>query len=384
MEIWDKRIQQLKEIGKNEEAEGIKAWLRSQYARNTKDFDDIGSSFHRWVRDRKDDLKLHTSADFADFIECDFKFYIDWYRRLRKNAEDLFKDGLECVYYNSQHNNNKFTLQYPILLAPLSVDDLDVVNLEKAQIVAAYLDILIYRRIWNSESIAQNRMADLLPPMIQEIRGRNAGKLRERLYTAVQNKTKPFEDKKFHLNPNNNRRKIFLTLARMTNYIEMKAEGANQQRYHRQYMRKTDPYEIEHILPHFSKDKFSSETKFEEYQEDRNLIGGLLLLPKSVNASLQNKSYVKKREVYMGQNLLAKSLHENAYKNVPRFGKFREKSGLNFKPHPQFTTEEELKARQSLYIKLADQVWNLERLRKNHGTDIKVEEAETSRQSTRM
>jgi hypothetical protein len=46
-----------------------------------------------------------------------------------------------------------------------------------------------------------------------------------------------------------------------------------------------------------------------DFQEHRNRIGGLLLLPKSFNASYGDLPYAEKREHYFGQNLLAKSLH---------------------------------------------------------------------------
>ena len=126
--MWKERVQALAEIGKDEDADGIKSWLRSQYAENIRerkrgaapqDFDLIGTEFHRWVRDHEERLGLNASAEFARFIERDFAFYGRWYERLRRAAETL-TPGLECVHFNAQHN---FTLQYPVLLAPLRVED---------------------------------------------------------------------------------------------------------------------------------------------------------------------------------------------------------------------------------------------------------------------
>ena len=59
------------------------------------------------------------AADFVRFIDRDFAFYGHWYEQLRRAADHL-TPGLECVYFNAEHN---FTLQYPVLLAPLGVDD---------------------------------------------------------------------------------------------------------------------------------------------------------------------------------------------------------------------------------------------------------------------
>jgi len=127
-EFWKKRIQLLQELGKEEDADGIKSWLRSQHAESIRerkqgatpqDFDLIGTEFHRWVRDHEDALGLKASADFVRFVSKDFQFYSGYYSILRMASMGLTA-GLECVFYNAQHN---FTLQYPVLLAPLKPDD---------------------------------------------------------------------------------------------------------------------------------------------------------------------------------------------------------------------------------------------------------------------
>src|SRR5207245_5155703 len=121
--IWKQRMSALVERGKDEDADGIKSWLRSQHAETIRerrrgaaprDFDLIGTEFHRWVRDHEESLGLQASADFSRLIERDFAFYARWYKRLREASETLTA-GLEAVFYVAQHN---FTLQYPVLLAP--------------------------------------------------------------------------------------------------------------------------------------------------------------------------------------------------------------------------------------------------------------------------
>ena len=368
--IWRERNQTLKQIGKNEESEGIKAWLRSQYAQDISDFDAIGSGFHRWVGEREASLNLTSNDNFANFIERDFEFYTGWYQCLRKAANSFdhaVENGLECVYYNAQHS--KFTLQYPILLAPLREDDSDTEKLQKIQIVASYLDILIYRRIWNLLSIAQNTMANLLPPVIPIIRGKSCNELRDILYAWIQEKTPPFADNDTFGLHGGNRRKITLILARMTDYVGIQSGESFQ---YKNYMRTgNNPYEIEHIwannFEHHA-DEFSHKSEFETYRER---IGGLLLLPKSVNASSGDDPYNEKRKVYAGQNLLAQTLTEQAHKNRPGFKRFKDDSGLPFRKHPEFK-KKDLDDRQTLYLKLAEQIWNPERLRTLHGAEPEI------------
>src|SRR5262249_140865 len=127
-QVWKSQIGKLLDLGKDEDADGIKSWLRSQYAQSIRerkqgatpqDFDLIGTEFHRWVRDHEEAFGLRTSSDFAHFIEKDFAFYARQYCRLRQAAEILTR-GLECIHYNAQNN---FTLQYSVLLAPLRIED---------------------------------------------------------------------------------------------------------------------------------------------------------------------------------------------------------------------------------------------------------------------
>ena len=51
-----------------------------------------------------------------------------------------------------------------------------------------------------------------------------------------------------------------------------------------------------------------------DFEEHRNRFGGLVLLPKDFNASYGGMPYKEKVEHYLGQNLLARSLHPGAYR----------------------------------------------------------------------
>ncbi len=362
---WKKSIRALTELGKDEDADGIKAWLRSQYAQSIRerkrgaapqDFDLIGTEFHRWVRDHREALRLTTTDDFAHFIEHNFAFFARWYERLRR-AADTFDPELECVYFNAQHN---FTLQYPVLLAPLRVSDDEQTAKRKIRVVAAYLDILIHRRIWNFRAISYSTMQYAMFLVMRDVRGKGAPELAAMLKDRLDPETAP----DFAANPHfrlhgTNSPQIHRVLARMTDYVE-RCSG-QPGRYAEYAKRGRQGYEIEHIWanhPERHRDEFRDASEFQEY---RNRIGGLLLLPKSFNASYGDLPYEQKREHYAGQNLLAKSLHESAYDHNPGFKRFIEQSGLPFRPHATFS-KADLDARQDLYLKLAERIWNPDRL----------------------
>lgn len=352
-DIWEQQIQTLQTIGKDEGSEAIKAWLRSQYGNTADDFKAIGAEFHRWVRDGESAPNLKSGDDFANFIQRDFAFYSRWYHQLQGAAKTL-KPGLECVHYNAQNN---FTLQYPVLLAPLCVDDTDEEVLTKIGIGATYLDILIHRRIWNSQEIAQRTMVHLMCQVIPVIRGKSSSEISGILSGALQGSPTFVENSLFQLY-GGNRRKIRLILARITDYVEV--QSGRTSRYSEYVKTGSNGYEVEHIWANHPQ-RHLYELSHSEFEGYRNRIGGLLLLPKKSNASYSDLPYAEKRNHYLKENLLAQSLHEGAYERNPGFLQFIEKSGLPFQEYPEFR-KAELDKRQWLYIQLAERIWSPERL----------------------
>jgi uncharacterized protein DUF262/uncharacterized protein DUF1524 len=364
-QVWKRQVQALLDLGRDEEADGIKAWLRSQYADSIRDrkrgaapqdFDLIGTEFHRWVRDHEDRIGLASSASFSSFIERDFAYYGGWYDRLRRAAEAPAA-GLERVHFNAQHN---FTLQYAAMLAPLRVQDDEAVALRKVRVVAAYIDILINRRVWNWRAIDYSTMQYAMFLVTREIRGKTVEELVGLLRARLDAETETFASNgSFRLHGMNGRQ-IHRLLARMTEFLETRSGGASRYVEYSQRGGKKG-YEIEHVWadhPERHTDEFSHPSEFQEY---RNRIGGLLLLPKSFNASYGDLPYAEKLQHYLGQNLLARSLHEQAYDHNPGFVRFISETGLSFQAHAQFK-KTDLVARQALYQRLAEAIWNPARL----------------------
>jgi Protein of unknown function DUF262/Protein of unknown function (DUF1524) len=364
--VWKRLVGGLSDLGKDEDADGIKSWLRSQYADTIRerrrgaapeDFDLIGTEFHRWVRDHEERLGLSSSSDFARLIERDFAFYGHWYERLRRAANSL-TPGLESVYFNAEHN---FTLQYPVMLSPLRVEDTNDAILRKVRVVAAYLDILIHRRIWNWRAIDYSTMQYAMFIVMRDIRGKDAADLAADLRKRLDSESELFFSRNdaFRLHGMNGRQ-IHRLLARMTEYVETRSGMPS---HYVEYARRggKDAFEIEHIWanhPDLHEDEFGHPTEFSEY---RNRIGDLLLLPKSFNASYGDLPYEEKLRHYDSQNLLARSLGANAYSHNPGFLRFITDSVLPFQAHSEFR-KSDVDARQELYSRLAERIWHPDRL----------------------
>lgn len=362
--VWRDRIAECQLLGKEEDSDSIKSWLRSQHARKIRerkrdakpeDFDLIGTEFHRWIRDQEKYLGLTKAADFARIIQQDFKFYTGQYIRTRKAGAEI-TPGLETIHFNAQHN---FTLQYPVLLAPLRPDDPEPEIIRKLRLVSTFIDILITRRIWNWRNIDYSTMQYAMFTVIRDIRGKSTHEVAEILTARLAEDQETFaKNERFALHGMNGSA-IHRLLARMTDYVETRSGLAS--RYAEYVATGKKRYEIEHIWadhPERHKKEFSHPSDFAGM---RNRIGGLLLLPKSFNASYGDLTYEEKLPHYFSQNLLARSLSPQCYENNPGFIRFVQSTGLPFRPLTSFQSAQ-MEERSSLYLKLAEHIWNPTRL----------------------
>jgi hypothetical protein len=96
----------------------------------------------------------------------------------------------------------------------------------------------------------------------------------------------------------------------------------------------------------------------QEFSDQRNKFGALLLLPRSFNASYGDKSYLEKLPHYFSHNLLARSLHSRCYENNPRFIQLITERRIPFQSYPDDFTPADIKQRQALYQAMCERIWD--------------------------
>ena len=297
---------------KESEADFFKAWLRAKYAQDIRerkkgakpeDFDLIGTEYHRWVRAKDDLIGLNTSDDFNRWVRQDLRFFARVYLELLDASETL-KPGLESVRFNADHG---FTQQFQVLLAPLLPTDDEATVKAKLKLTADYLDCWLNRRLWNFKSIDYSTLQYATFLLTKELRNLSLDALRDKLITRLTNEQKELSlDDQPYLN-NWNAKSLHRQLARFTHWLE---EQSGQPGRYLEYIVRSgkNAYEIEHLWAnHFERhtDEFSHA---QEFSAHRNRVGGLVLLPKKINASLNDKAYSDKLEHYQSENLLARSV----------------------------------------------------------------------------
>ena len=364
-DIWKDKVLSLKKDDDKGDETFIKAWLRAQYAetiRETKagavnqDFDIIGGSFHKWVRDERDKLGLSTTDDFELFI-MKFSKFADVYKKIRE-AESTFAEETKYIYYNAQVN---FTLQPQLLLAPICYEDTWPVIIEKINLVARFIDLLITARVTNYKSVDYSTIKNYVFNVMKNIRRCSIDDLKARLKAQYENLAYDPAAALPELRLNSFTKKYIKNmLARITGYIEEQTGVASNYCNYMNTQTK-NPFEIEHIITdHY--EWFTSEyADQEEFRRWRNSFGALLLLHKSINASLNDSKYDYKLSKYCSNegNIYTESLGDQAYQNNPKFKKFIADNGLGFKPYAQFR-KTEITERIQLLVQLVNLVWNTE------------------------
>ena len=227
------------------------------------------------MRDHEKTLGLSSSGEFARFITEDFAFYGHWHTRLRQAAKTV-TEGLEAIHYCAQNN---FTLQYPVLLAPLRCEDREQDLLRKLRVVSAYLDTLITRRIWNGRAIGYSTMQYAMFLTMREMRGKDTQAIANILIKRLELEKETFAtNDRFRLR-GTNRRQIHRLLARLTDYVGTSSGLSSR---YQEYIQRggKNGYEIEHIwADHFERhsEEFGHPTDFAKY---RNRIGAYCSCPK--------------------------------------------------------------------------------------------------------
>lgn len=355
-------------------AAAIKAWLRAQYADSTRerragavdrDWETIGTVFHRWLRDNAARIGAGDSKGNVRVMTEEVPFFARAYLRILE-ASASYTPGLEAVFFNA---HNEFTWQSTVLLAPLDTADDDATVRAKMAAMATYLDIWVMRRVVNYVRVGYSTVSYAMWLLCREVRGKNIAEL----VAILKRKLAEDDDVSFDGSPSRgrngiaglginqfSRRYVYHLLARVTAFVEVESGRPDPFASYVDRTRK-NASDIEHIWadkPERYADQFANA---HDFWEQRDAIGGLLLLPADVNRSFQARPFEEKAPHYAGQNLFAASLTESAYQHQPQFTQFVGREGLPFKPYSSFGVDEQAE-RTELVRRLADLIWSPTRL----------------------
>lgn len=363
---WRRRVTELTDAENDADADFVKAWLRGNYATTQRerkanaapgDFDDIGTAFHKWVRENAARIGLRREAQYRDLVERDFFSLSSRYLELLRASQEL-RPEFKAVYYNARAG---FTLQLPVILAAITPDDDDATFTEKTALVSGALDIYVVRRMVNFRNFGYSTVVYSMFNLMKDVRNRPTEEVRDALRVWLDNEGETLTKVREYSLHQRNRKHIHYLLARITAWLDDQlgtpatfANYVNRSRKH--------PFEIEHILANNFERHQGEFDDSSDFENRRNAFGALLLLPKDFNASYGDMPYDRKVEHYRPQNPLASSLHPKTYENNPSFLRLRENYGLSLKPHPTTFSKADIDERTKLYQELVEIIWDPARI----------------------
>lgn len=333
----------------------------------------INNIYHRYIFEnneiakslgfRKQDEK-HKS-NIKNFIEKDIDYYAKLYATIRSNEN-------EFLMYSNEIN--KLFGQYQIILAACKVHDEQ--EDEKIQIIAKEYDrlwmLLQLNGVYDSnefQELSYNLNELLKNTSIQEYPQIFDGLLKNTIEKRKKLKiTSSLEYSHFFERTYDNMNPKFLRylFARVEKYL---CDNINQKAQHDVLYIATKTgdktgYHIEHILSRNETNKAYFENE-EEFNRERNRLGGLLLLKDRVNISSGTEEYKDKLKTYSNSLLWGRSLCEELYHKTNKdFLAFNEKEfdnkRISFKHYEKFD-KTALNERSKLLYEIVKIIWEVER-----------------------
>lgn len=360
---WQTEMQELSKYGKDAEVQFFQSWLRAQFAETIRqgktgsknqDFENIGMRFHAWFRDNdgKGLLAKSINGNIDSFMKNNYAFYLKYFKKI-KDAESTYASATKHIFFTKIWGIAD-SLKYPLLLASLCTNDTEKTAFAKMDTTAKYIDIFCVRRSINKSFFGQSAIRYTMCSLVKEIRGKSLEDLKIILQKQVGEMQLNFNGLLDYRLKTKNKKFVKYYLARLTSYQE-ELEGKSSNFVNYMLNPGCKPYEIEHIWADnmdYHGDEFKQLTDFDNW---RNKVGALLLLPNGSNQSYGDKTFEDKMPHYIKENVLAKALCPLNYENNPNFMNVI-KMGLPFKSYSSFK-KADIEDHTKLYIALSNQIW---------------------------
>lgn len=381
-EKWENSMRPINAIKVDGEDDFFRYFLKAKFADSKNAGSDFDGDYHREIFKNRvnDHLKLrHNSAGVKTFLEKILPYYSNLYVRIN-SATEKQDDRYPCIFFNKI---NSLDNQFILLLSACKVDDEE--EEEKLRLVSEGLDqissLLQLQGIHDS-----NRLTLLILAISSEIREKPASDIKKVFREHLQKEIayhrnslidpladSPTKQQMFSWNMFRSMTVIRMSY-RFIRYFFARIElflshGMKQGMKHdlKSLVTKSGPvtgFHIEHILSHNSENLALFDDDEELFDQERNRLGGILLMKGRDNISSNNEVYKEKLQSYANTLYWNETLRQDTYKSKLDFQKFIKDFKLPFRALDQFGPKE-LQERQLLLFNLACLIWDVEECRKD-------------------
>lgn len=366
---WVSSINALRELGAEEDSLFFRTLFRAKWADSIRgkakgdapgDFDVIGDAYHRWFEENIEKLGIVNGDDYRRFAKDDMAKYVEIYTFI-KNAEAEPLAGFEVIYFNAVR---KFSFQSMILMAVAEVGDVTEEWKSKILLVAKFADILLTSRTIEGKQNNYENLRDISFTLAKAVRSKTKIQLENYIKAEWPKYYSQFSNLPKLAYGVRDKSDLLFLLARFATYLEDELALKAKTGFVNFWKRDRGQYktfDIEHIFKEsFDATALPSVHGFsdsKDYGEQRNLLGALILLPRSRNRSLQDKPYREKVNAYATENVLAQTLTPAFYGNNPDVVRFLDRNpGIIMEKILDFS-KDDIAKRSAFYTALAKSIW---------------------------
>lgn len=364
-ETWEAQLNDVNAFREDEIDNFFRYWLKAKHADTRKNGQRFDGDYHREMF--KSDLNLllkldHNPAEVKVFLNGAFRYYTGLYARLWAASQEE-DDRYPAVFFNSL---NELDSQFMLVLSACTVNDPE--EALKINAVTQGID-RIFSLLQLQGAYDSNEFAGRLFEISAEIRNQPAAsigatfdkhlklELEERRTQAVtQGFSYPFF-KTISLDRLNTRFTRYF-FGRIERFLSdgMKLKMKHELRELVTLRGAKTGFHVEHILSRNAENLGLFNGDDERFDQERNRLGGLLLLKGKDNISSNNEVYAQKLQSYANTLYWNETLRADSYKSKLDFTAFAKEHGLAFQPLPSFGPDE-LEARHQLLFEMSNIIW---------------------------
>jgi len=364
-ELWEGQLQAVNAFKEDEIDSFFRYWLKAKFADSRKNGQRFDGDYHRemFKSDMNAVLKLdHNPGGVKAFLNGDFKYFAGLYTRLWV-ATQKSSSFYPAVHFNSL---NELDSQFMLIISACTVNDPD----EEAKIkaVSEGLDRM-FSLLQVQGGYDSNEFAARLFEISVEIREKPAAEIpaifeKHLIAELAERRAMPIIQGFSYA--------LFRPMSidrlntRFTRYFfgrveKLLADGMKLGMKHELKELVTlrgakTGFHIEHILSRNPENLALFEGDDEKFEQERNRLGGVLLLKGKDNISSNNEVYSKKLQSYANTLYWNETLRSDSYKSKLDFAGFAADHKLSFRALDSFGPEE-LEERQKLLFDLASLIW---------------------------
>jgi len=363
--LWEQQVACVNKFREDEIDSFFRYFLKAKHADNRKSGQRFDGDYHRemFKADLNAVLKLdHNPSEVKAFLKGPFQYFTKLYARIWDATQVETKDSM-AVFCNGL---NELDTQFMLVLSACQVNDPE--ETEKLHAVAAGLN-RIFSLLQLQGAYDSNEFAARLFEISAELRNKQASEIpaifQRHLMEEIKERRGLSEAEAFSY-------ALFRPMSidrlntRFARYLFARvelllADGMKQQMRHPFKSLVTlrghvNGFHIEHILSRNEDNLDMFKNDDEMFNQERNRLGGILLLKGRDNISSSNEPFGKKLSSYANSLLWNETLRADSYKSKLDFTRFTEALGLPFRQLEKFGPNE-LEERHRLLFSLCSLIW---------------------------